>query len=159
MIKESEAHEARSHWTLMKNSEANNKHKNKYGKIKNILSIWYFERNIFPCGRLIKHKYKLCAHRLMQQWEVNYLENYAPVVNWISVSSLLDIASIHEFPIISIDFVIFFTQNDLDVNFFMGLPLLMGVDVKIVEWFLDLNKSLYGLKQASANWFGFLKLV
>ena len=87
------------------------------------------------------------------------MENYAPVVNWISVSSLLDIASIHEFPIISIDFVIFFTQNDLDVNFFMGLPLLMGVDVKIVEWFLDLNKSLYGLKQASANWFGFLKLV
>ena len=29
MIKEVESHEARNNWTLMKNSEVNNKHKNK----------------------------------------------------------------------------------------------------------------------------------
>ena len=34
MIKEVESHKAISHWTLMKNSEVNNKHKNKDMKIK-----------------------------------------------------------------------------------------------------------------------------
>ena len=47
-IKEVEAHEARSHWTLMKNIEVNNKHKNKYGNLKTILSFWYFKCKILP---------------------------------------------------------------------------------------------------------------
>ena len=47
-IKEVEAHEAKKHWTLMKNSEVNNKNKNKYGKLKTILSIWYFKQNRPP---------------------------------------------------------------------------------------------------------------
>ena len=37
MIKEVESHEAINHWTLMKNSKVNNKHKNKDGKLKTIL--------------------------------------------------------------------------------------------------------------------------
>ena len=65
----------------------------------------------------------------MQQWRVNYWETYAPVVNWISVMSLLDIESIHEFPSRSIDIVLEIPQADLDVDFFMGLPLGMRVDV------------------------------
>ena len=39
MIKEVEAHKARSHWTLMKKSEIKNKHKNNDGKLKTILFI------------------------------------------------------------------------------------------------------------------------
>ena len=38
-IKEVEYHKAISNWTLMKNSEVNNKHKNKYGKLNNIVSV------------------------------------------------------------------------------------------------------------------------
>ena len=36
MVKDVEAHEARSCWKLMKNSEVNNKHKNKYGNLNHI---------------------------------------------------------------------------------------------------------------------------
>ena len=67
MIIEVEAHESISHWTLMKNSEVNNKHKNRYGKLKTILSIWYFKRNIFPDKILMKHKYIIWEHGGMQQ--------------------------------------------------------------------------------------------
>ena len=49
----------------MKNIEVNNKHKNRDGKIKNILFIWSFKRKIFPDGRSMKQKPILCAHGVM----------------------------------------------------------------------------------------------
>ena len=61
IIKEVESHESRSHFTLMKKSEVNNKHKNKYGKLKTILSIWYFKRKILTYRRLMKQKTRLCT--------------------------------------------------------------------------------------------------
>ena len=48
---------------------------------------------------------------------------YAPVVDWISVVSLLSIASIHEMPSISIDFSLAFPQTDIDVDVFVYIPL------------------------------------
>ena len=67
-IKEAGSHETKSHWTLMKNSEVNNKHKYKDGKLKNILSIWYFKHNRSPCGILTKHNARLCVHGRIQKW-------------------------------------------------------------------------------------------
>ena len=54
--------------------------------------------------------------------------------------SLLAIASINELPSISIDFVLAFTQDNLDVDVFVELNLGMGVDGNRVEWFLNINK-------------------
>ena len=68
MIKEVEDHEAISHWTLMENSEVKNKHKNKYGKLKNFLSIWSLKLKILPHGRLTKHKAITWEHEGIQQW-------------------------------------------------------------------------------------------
>ena len=62
MIKEVEAHKSRSHWTLMKNSEVKNHHKNKYGNLKSILSIWYFNRKRFLDGVVMKQKSRICVH-------------------------------------------------------------------------------------------------
>ena len=55
----------------MKNSEVNIKHKNKYGNLKTILSIWYCKQDRSPERRLTKHKAILCEHGGMKQWEVN----------------------------------------------------------------------------------------
>ena len=93
----------------------------------------------------------------MQQWGVNYWENYAPVVNWISVRLLLYIASIHEFPSISIDFVPAFPQDDLDVYLFIYITLVMVFYGNREYFFLNLNKSLYGLNQTSVTWLDPLK--
>ena len=73
------------------------------------------------------------------------------MVNWISVRLILSIASIHEFPTRSIYFVLSFPQADLNVNVFMEITLVMGVDANRGEWVLKLNKSIYGIKQASAT--------
>ena len=123
MSKWVEAREDRNHRKIMKVSEVNNNHKNKYGKLKTILSIWYFKRSRLPYEKLIKHKSIVCAHGGMQQWGVNYSKTYAPVVNWKSAMSLLAIESINDFPITWIHFVLAFHQSDLDVYIIVELPL------------------------------------
>ena len=69
----------------------------------------------------------------MQQQGVKYRETYAPVVNWISVSYLLDISSIHELPSISINFVLAFPQAELDVDVLVDISLVTEVDRNIEE--------------------------
>ena len=89
----------------------------------------------------------------MQQWGENYWETYSRVVNMLSVRLLLAISHLHDLETQSIDFVLAFPQADLDVDVWMELPDGMnpeGVDKKDRwKYVLKLNKSLYGLKQAS----------
>ena len=73
--------------------------------------------------------------------------------------SLLSIESINEPPSRSIEFVLDFTKDELDLDIVMYLPIGIGVDGKRGEWGLNLNKPIYGLKKTSANWVDFIKLV
>ena len=153
MEKEITDHEARDHWSLVKRSTV------PLG-VKTIKAIWSFKRKRFPDGRLNKHKARICAHGGMQEWGENYWETYSPVVNMLSVKLLLVIAKIHGLESKSIDFVLAFPQADLDVDIWMELPI--GFDPqedpdKSPRYVLKLNKNLYGLKQASFNWYEKLK--
>ncbi len=82
-------------------------------------------------------------------------ETYAPVVKWASVCILLAVAKIHGLSSKSIDFILAFPQADLEVPVFMELPLRFDApdSQKWKHYVLQLNKSLYGLKQAGYNWF------
>ena len=51
MIKEVELNKDRRYWTLIKNSEVNNKHKNNDGNLKTIRPVWSFKLKILPHGR------------------------------------------------------------------------------------------------------------
>ena len=53
----------------------------------------------------------------------------------------------------SIDFLLSFFQAGIDLDVFIKIPLGMEVDGNRGKWFLKLNKSMYRLKQSSANWF------
>ena len=145
MMKEIEDHEKRGHWTLIRRSEMP-------ANAKTIPSIWSYRRKRFPDGRLEKHKARICAHGGKQQWGIDYWETYSPVVNWISVRALLAISKIHDLPTKSIDFVLAFPQANLDIDVFMEIPAGFSSDLRRTH-VLKLNKSLYGLKQASANWY------
>ena len=98
----------------------------------------------------------------MQQWGVNYWETYAPVVNWVSVRFLLVLSEIVGLNNRAIDFFLAFTQAKLDVPVYMELPIGMEVvcaGVNRRTHVLKLNRSLYGLKQASVNWYDMLEKV
>jgi hypothetical protein len=70
----------------------------------------------------------------------------------ISASTM---AKIHGLSSKSIDFVLAFPQADLEIPVFMELPLGFDApDSQSRKYFvLQLNKSLYGLKQTGYNWF------
>ena len=92
----------------------------------------------------------------MQCWGENYWETYSPVVNMISVKLLLVIAKIHRLESKSIDFVLAFLQADLNIDIWMELPFgfqtIKDSDRSKLH-VLKLKKNLYGLKQASFNWY------
>ena len=152
MVKEIRDHEMREHWTLIQRDDMPSDQ-------KTIMSIWSFKRKRYPDGTLNKHKARICAHGGMQTWGQNYWETYAPVVNWASVRMLLAIAKIHDLPSKGIDFVLAFPQAELEVPVYMELPIgfVSENDERRGKYVLRLNKSLYGLKQASYNWFEKLK--
>jgi len=146
MFEELDDHNDRGHWTIMPRSEMPDGH-------KPIMAIWSFKRKRYPDGRIKKYKGRLCAHGGQQEYGVNYWETYSPVVNWMSVRLLLTICHLHKFDSQSIDFVLAFPQADLKVDIYMALP--QGIEVAngSESYVLKLNKNLYGLKQASHNWF------
>ncbi len=150
MLKEIDDHESNNHWTMIERSSMP-------ATAKTILSIWSFKRKRTPSGALLKHKARLCAHGGMQQWGENYWETYSPTVSWISIRALLAVSIIHDLTTSTIDFTLAFPQADLDVDVYMELPLgCVGPNGNRKSHVLKLNKSLYGLKQASHNWFNHL---
>ena len=153
MMKEVKDHEEREHWELVLRSTIPK-------GVRTIQAIWSFKRKRFPDGTLNKHKARLCAHGGMQQWGENYWETYSPVVNMLTVRLILAIAHIHKLDSKSIDFVLAFPQAELDVDIWMELPRGMVPETDETNkhlYVLKLKKNLYGLKQASFNWFDKLK--
>ena len=93
----------------------------------------------------------------MQDWVEKYWNNYSPVVNMLTVRLLLAMCNIHKLEFKSIDFFLAFPQADLDVDIWMYLTIGFVVDEAAYgesrSYVLKLNKNLYGLKQASLNWY------
>ena len=150
MVKEVEDHTTKKHWEIMERKALP-------PGSKTVLAVWAFKRKRYPDGRINKHKARLNAHGGMQTWGVDYWETYAPVVNWLSVRTMLTLSVIHDLDTRSIDFVQAFPQADLEVPVYMELPWGFDVDGEKSKYVLKLNKNLYGLGNASRNFWDFLK--
>ena len=149
MVTEVNDHSRREHWDVVPRTEMP-------PGTKTILAVWAFKRKRYPDGRILKHKARLNAHGGMQTWGVDYWETYAPVVNWLSVRTLMTLSVIHDLETRSIDFIQAFPQADLDVPVWMELPWGFSKDNNR-NCVLKLNKNLYGLCNASKNFWDFLR--
>jgi hypothetical protein len=145
-------HELQNHWIIVYCSTVPR-------TAKPIQTIWSFKHKQHPDGTLVKHKARLCAHCGMQHWGTNYWETYSPLVNMVTVCLILLLTQIYKLDPKAIDFVLAFPQAEVDVFIWMHLPISFQVDTEneSKSYILKLNKSLYGLKQASLNWFKKLK--
>ena len=74
MEKDISDHENGKHWSIVHRDTLPN-------RAQPIKSIWSFKRKWKPYGELLKHKARLCAHGVLQQWGDSYWDTYYPVVN------------------------------------------------------------------------------
>ena len=95
-------------------------------------------------------KARLTAKGFMQQYLVNYNETFSPVVNSITVRTVIAIAATLRLQLYQIDIKTAFLNAPLNENIYMEIPEhISGCNSQYV---LKLSKSLYGLKQAPREW-------
>ena len=135
------SHENNHHWNLVIIIYLNGKN--------TIMFIWSFKSSRAPYGILVMHKSRLCSHGGMQKCGVDYLDIYSPVVNWVSVRSMLTPITLRNLHTDSIDFVLAYTQADVTSLIFMELLILFRVEgYHPRKWIIRLYKSPHGLQYA-----------
>ena len=125
-------------------------------KDQNIVSnrwVYVTKDEVTPDGKTNKrYKARLVARGFSQVEGVDYNETYAPVVKFTSVRILLAVVTALRLHLHQMDVVTAFLNGDLDETVYMAQP--EGFKVKGKEhWVCRLQKAIYGLKQASRQWY------
>ena len=103
--------------------------------------------------QVYKWKAGLNMHGGQQYYVVNYLDTYSPVVNWLSISTLLTMAAINKCHSSQVDFIQACLQAPIDYELYMELP--KGFKTKEGDrstHVLKLLNNLYGQNQAGQVW-------
>lgn len=110
---------------------------------------WVFKTKTNENGAIVKYKARLVVKGCSQKPGIDYTEVYSPVVRYASLRYLFALAVKHDLDICQMDAVSAFLQGDIEEEIYMKQPQMYGNNGEEV---CRLNKSLYGLKQASRQW-------
>lgn len=117
---------------------------------------WVFKVKFNADGTVEHYKVHLVAKEYTQQERVDYHETFSPVMKLTTVKLILALSAIHNFTLHQLDISNAFLNGDLDEEIYMRLPpgYASRKGDKLPENAVcKLKKSLYGLKQASRQWF------
>lgn len=120
-------------------------------------TTWAFRRKVNLESELLKYKARLCAQGFSQIEGVDYHETYAPTGRLTTLRTMLSISATEDFEIQQMDAVGAFLNGIPDEVLYIRPP--KGYSCKTIgkNIVLQLNKSLYGLKQSPRCWYNQLK--
>src|SRR5512140_3879622 len=139
-------------------SKIGSMHENKVWTLTDLLddrraieNKWIFKKNTDADGNVTIYKARLVAKGYRQVQGVDYDETFSPVVKLKSVRIMLAIAAFYDYEIWQMDVKTAFLNGFLKEELYMMQP--EGfVDPKNADKVCKLQRSIYGLVQASRSW-------
>ncbi|PLW55770.1 hypothetical protein PCANC_01615 [Puccinia coronata f. sp. avenae] len=115
-----------------------------------IPSTWAYKKKLGANNEVIEYKARICAQGFRQTHGLNFDLKYAPTGKPSSLRLLISFSVINDLLIHQLDVKSAFLTCNLDKKVYLTPPAgyLTGANV-----YLELNKAIYGLKQASLAWY------
>ena len=119
--------------------------------VKTIDCKWIYKKKIDMDGNVHVHKARLVAKGFRQIQGVDYDETFSPVAMLKSVRIMLAIAAFFDYEIWQMDVKTAFLNGNIEEELYMVQPKGFA-DPKDADKVCKLQRSIYGLKQASRSW-------
>ncbi|GJW80874.1 retrotransposon protein, putative, ty1-copia subclass [Tanacetum coccineum] len=118
---------------------------------KTVRSKWLFKKKTDMDGNIHAYNARLVANGFTQTYGVDYEETFSPVADIKAIRILIAIAAYYDYEIWQMDVKTAFLNGRLNEDVYMVQPERF-VNLKHRGRVCKLQRSIYGLKQASRSW-------